>query len=126
MRDFVIPLAVGLGVAGAWLAICVIVMRAFGILCWMLTAEQRAARKQRLLQLGKWRYVFTFGVLCHGFAMGLGIATAVAIMPRTHLSAAMVLFGVIALLSGCMSGVRTWNELFRAEVPFPALYPPFK
>jgi hypothetical protein len=126
VRDFVIPLAVGLGVAGPWLAICVIVMRAFGIPYWMLTAEQWAARTQRLLRLGKWRYVFTFGVLCHGFAMGLGISTAVATMPRTHLSTAIVLFGVIALLSGCMSGVRTWNELFRAEGAFPALYPPFK
>ena len=119
MRDFVIPLAVGLVLAFAWMAICLLVMRALGIPSWMLTPAQLAARKQRLLQMGRWRYVLFFGILCHGFAMGLLIATAIAIMPGT-------LFGTIAVFSRCMSGVKTWNELFRAEVPFPPLCPPFK
>lgn len=126
MRDFVIPLAVVLVVASAWTAMCVLVMRAFGISSWTLTPAQQATRKQSFLQLGRWRYVLIFGILCHGFAMGFGIATAIAIMSGTHRSTAVVIFGTIAVFTSCMSGIRTWNELFRTEVPFPPLYPPFK
>ena len=38
----------------------------------MRTRQERAVQKQRILQVGKLRYIFLFGVLGGGFGLGLG------------------------------------------------------
>jgi len=48
----------------------------------MRTPEERAVQKQRILQMGKLRYIFLFGVLGSGFGLGLGIA--IALMMQRH------------------------------------------
>jgi hypothetical protein len=131
VHEFVIPVALGVAVAFAWMAIWISASRLlFGIPVFMRNPEECATRRQRILQIGKLRYILTSGLLGNGFAMGLGIAAA--IMMSHHLmshhsvnwSEGVVIFGVIAVLGGGFHGLRTWNELFRVEVPFPPVYPP--
>ena len=82
MREFVIPVALGVAVAFAWMAIWISASRVFGIpvfafgIPMMRNPEELAARRQRILQMGKLRYILIFGLLGNGFAMGLGIAAA--------------------------------------------------
>lgn len=46
-------------------------------------------------------------MLRHGFDWGFGAT----------------IFGVVSLVIGFMNGIRSWNSLFRVEVPFPPQYP---
>jgi hypothetical protein len=125
--ELVIPIAVGVAAAFVWIALWALVLRAFGIPILMRTPEERADRKQRIFQIGKGQYVFIFGVLGNGFAMGLGIAIAI-VMHRHSIDwgLAVMIFVTVSLLSGCVNGLRSWNELFHKEVPFPPAYPPQK
>jgi hypothetical protein len=127
VREFVIAVAVGIGIALAWMVVWAFVLRAFGIHTLTRTAEERATRKQRILQMGKVRYILIFGVLGNGFALGLGIGIALMTSrPRYDWGLGAMIFGAVALVAGCMNGTRTWNDLFRVEVPFPPHYPPSK
>lgn len=127
VREFVIPVAVGTVIGFAWMVVWALVLRAFGIQTLTRTPEERATRKQRILQMGKFRYIVIFGVLGNGFALGLGIGIALMTSrPRYDWGLGARIFGAMALVAGCMNGIRTWNELFRAEVPFPPHYPPSK
>ena len=128
MRDFILPVAVGVAVAFAWLALWAVSLHAFGIQAFTLKRRprERAARKERILAMGKLRYVLIFGVLGNGLAFGLGIVVANMIgtlhfgrwiRAATELVLSMVLFG-------WWHGVSTWNQSFRGEVPFPPHYPP--
>lgn len=126
MHEFVIPVVVGVAVGLAWMAIWFAALRVFGVPVLMRTAEERASRKQRILEMGELRYILIFGILGNGFALGLGISIAL-MMTHSHDSGlAATVFGAVALASGCANGLRTWNGLFRAKVPFPPHYPPSK
>ena len=129
MLESFISIAVGVAAAFAWLAIWIVVLRAFGIPALIRTQEEHAAKEQRMLQMGKLRYILIFGVLGNGFAYGLGIAIAIAIVTK-HGSAnwgeAATILGLVSVVMGSSNGVRTWNNLFRTEVPSPPLYPPPK
>ena len=63
MRDFVISIFCGVAVAVVWLAIWTVTLRAFGILVFSRIPEERASRRERLLRLGKLRYILIFGYL---------------------------------------------------------------
>ena len=126
MRDFIFPVIAGVAVAVAWVALWAICLRAFGIPVLKRSPEERAARRERILAMGKLRYVLIFGVLGNGLGFGLGIVVAniVAtphfsdwIRAATQLALSMVFFGL-------WNGVATWNQSFRGEVPFPPHYPP--
>jgi len=128
VRDFILPVVAGVAVAFAWLGLWSICLHAFGIPVLKRNPEEREARKERLLAMGKWRYVFIFGVLGSGLGFGLGIVVANIIgtphfrswiHAATQLVLSMVFFGL-------WSGVTNWNQSFRGEVPFPPLYPPQK
>ena len=122
MREFVIPVAVGTVIGFAWMVVWALVLRAFGIQTLTRTPEERATRKQRILQMGKLRYTLIFGVLGSGFGLGLGIATA--IIHDSDDWRAAVICGTAGLLPACFNSVRAWNQLFRTEVMFPPVYPP--
>jgi O-antigen/teichoic acid export membrane protein len=124
--EFVISVAIGVAVAAAWMAVWALMLSAFGIPVLMRSLEERAARKERILQMGRVRYILIFGVLGSGFGFGLGIAAATMM---THDSAnwgrAAAIFGAVSI-GGCFNGIRGWNQLFHTEVPFPPVYPPLK
>ena len=124
MREFGISVAIGVVVCAAWMALWALVLRAFGIPVLMRSPEERAAKKLRVLQMGKLRYILIFGVLGSGFGSGLGIATAIIHDSDDWRAAAI--FGTAFLLLGCFNSVRAWNQLFRTEVAFPPVYPPLK
>jgi hypothetical protein len=109
------------------MGIWAIVLRAVGIPVVMRAPKERADRKQRILQMGKLRYVLIFGVLGGGIGLGLGIATA---LMTAHISAnwreAVVTLAAVSVLGGCFNSMRAWSQLFRTEVPFPPIYPPSK
>jgi hypothetical protein len=109
------------------MGIWALVLRAFGIPVLMRTPEERAARKQRILQMGKLRYILIFGVLGGGVGLGLGISIA---FMTAHISTnwgdAVVTFAAVSVLCGCFNGMRAWSQLFHTEVPFPPVYPPPK
>ena len=128
MRDFILPVVAGVAVAFAWLGLWAISLHAFGIPVLKRNPEERDARKERLLAMGKWRYVLIFGVL--GSGLGFGLGTVVANMIATphfrgwiHVATQLVLSMVFF---GLWSGVTNWNQSFRGEVPFPPHYPPQK
>jgi hypothetical protein len=50
---FIISIAIGVPIALVWMGIWALVLRAFGIPVLMRTPEERTARKQRILQMGK-------------------------------------------------------------------------
>jgi len=130
--EFAISIVLGVAVAFAWMAVWVVALRAFGIQVWMPTPESRSAKRLRILQMGKLRYILIFGVLGYGVAYGLGLAVATTIDTRMtgHGHAAWgragAIFTAVSLLGACFHGWRNWNYLFRAEVPFPPVYPPLK
>lgn len=128
MRDFILSVMAGIAVAFAWLLLWTIVLRAFGIPALKRSPEVRAARKERILAMGKWLYVLIFGVLGSGVGFGLGIVVAnIIATPQfsgwTRAASQLVLS---MLFFGLWSGITTWNQSFRGEVPFPPQYPPQK
>lgn len=129
MRELVIPIGVGVAIAFAWMAVWALALHALGVPVLMRTPEERNARKQRILQMGKLRYVLIFGVLGSGVGYGLAISIALMVMvSRGHYDwgYGATIFGAISLALGLMNGIRGWNELFRVETPFPPHYPPAK
>lgn len=103
MRDFILPVVAGVAVAFAWLGLWAISLHAFGIPVLKRNPEERGARKERLLAMGKWRYVLIIGVLGSGLGFGLGtvVADMIAtphfrgwIRAATQLVLSMVFFGL--------------------------------
>ena len=115
----------GVAVAVTWMAVWALLLRAFGFPILCKSSEERATRKERILAMGKWRYVLTFGVLGMGFALGLGNVVA-SIMEGSHFSwmPAGIQLALWMVFCGLWNGVMKWNQTFRAEVPFPPSYPP--
>lgn len=72
MRDLILPVVAGVAVAFAWFGLWAISLHAFGIPVLKRNPEERGARKEGLLAMGKWRYVLSFGVLGSGLGLGLG------------------------------------------------------
>ena len=127
MRELIIPIVVGVAIAFAWMAVWALALRAVGVPVLMRTPEERNARKQWVLQMGKLRYILIFGVLGRGFGYGLGISIALMVS-RGHYNwgYAATMFGTISVVVGLMNGIRAWNQLFRVETPFPPRYPTSK
>ena len=127
MRELVIPIGIGVAIAFAWMAAWALALRGFGVLVLMRTPEERNARKQRILQMGKLRYILLFGVLGSGFGYGLGISIALIVSRgRYDWGYGATTFGAISVAVGLMNGIRAWNQLFRVETPFPPHYPASK
>jgi hypothetical protein len=130
--EFLASVLVGVVVAFAWAALWAVALRSFGLPVLMRTPEECATRKQRILQLGKLRYVALFGVLGNGVAFGLAVAIAITLDTRMvtrgpfNVWRGAVIFGAMAVLGGCFHGLRSWYQLFRTEVLFPPAYPPMK
>ena len=82
MLELLLSSAVGIAVAIAWMATWTIIFRALGIPVFKRGPQERASRKERILQMGKLRYILVFGVLGYGFAFGLGVAIAGADISR--------------------------------------------
>jgi hypothetical protein len=127
VRELVIPIAVGVAIAFAWMAVWALALRASGIPVLMGTPEEVASRRKRIIKMGKFRYLLIFGVLGKGFAFGLGLSIAL-MMSRGHYDwgYGATMFGAISLLGGLLNGMRAWNQLFRVETPFPPHYPASK
>ena len=126
MHEIVIPIAIGIAVALGWLAMWTFALRAFDIApLFVRTAQERAARRERIVRMGKLRYTLVFGVFGYGLAMGLGNAIA-GVMAHDSLGwrGAAVKLVLWAVLFGWWHGVTTWNTSFRGEVPFPPPSPP--
>ncbi|HET9364422.1 MAG TPA: hypothetical protein VFP71_05450 [Candidatus Angelobacter sp.] len=115
-----ISVGIGVAVGLAWFSIWMLALHTFGVSYFARTPEMRAARRERLIRLGKWRYILIFGVLGWGFAIGLAI-TVGGIAGDEHygLAATAIKFVLIAILVGWFQGAKTWNDSFRREVPFP-------
>jgi hypothetical protein len=125
VRD-ILPVTAGVAVGFAWLGLWAITLHAFGIPVVKRTPEERAARKERILAMGKWRYVLIFGVLGNGLGFGLAIVVA-NVLGTPHFSrwiqaAAQLVLSMVFF--GLWSGLTNWNQSFRGEVPFPPHYPP--
>jgi hypothetical protein len=101
VRELVIPIVVGVAIAFAWMALWAQALRAFGVSVLMRTPEERNARKQRILQMGKLRYILIFGVLGGGVGYGLGISVALMVSRgRYDWGYGATMFGCMALVTG--------------------------
>jgi hypothetical protein len=127
MLEFVVQITVAAAVSLAWLAIWSVALRAFDIRVLTPTPEERASRRERILQMGKGRYILIFGLLGFGLAMGLGMASMSLVQQQSPdwVGAAIRLVSWTAVF-GWWHGARSWNQSFRAEVPFPPHFPPHK
>jgi hypothetical protein len=112
---FALAIAVGVAVAFAWMGAWTLGLRAFGL----TLPDERSDRKQHIVRMGKLRYLCIFGVLGGGFAFGLAVAAAMMIGNSASWGEATTVFLALSLLGGLFNGVRSWNQLFREEVPFP-------
>lgn len=122
MREFLLPVIAGVAAALAWMAVWVLVLRAFGIPVLKRSPEERALRKERILALGKLRYVLIFGVMGGGFGFGLGMFVAKVVEVHHFIG----WFGAaVDFALSMIQGLSTWSQ-FRGEVPFPPQYPPQK
>ena len=69
MRESVIPIAIAF--TAAWAIVWALVLRTVvGVSMLTRPPEDLAARKQRIPQMGMWRYILTYGILGQGFAYG--------------------------------------------------------
>jgi hypothetical protein len=124
VRELVIPIVVGVAIAFAWMAVWALALHASGIPVLMRTPEDIASRKQRIIKMGKFRYILIFGLLGYGFAFGLGISIALMMSRgRYDWVYGATMFGAISLVGGLMNGIRAWNHLFSVQTPFPPDYP---
>src|SRR4030095_3805524 len=121
MQEFVLGIAVGL----AWLALWTISLRAFGTPALERSPEKRAARKERVLAMGKLRYVLIFGMLGYGLSSGLSIVVASGTLHSSAWRATTQLL-TWTIGFGSLRGVAMWNESYRGKVPFPPHHPPQK
>jgi len=119
MGDFVIPIGIGIGAGLAWLGLWILVLRVFGLVTFTRTAEEKARVRERMLALGKRKYVLLFGVLGWGLPVWFGIEVS-HVAAHTYQGWGGATLGIgIFLLAGWWWGVRMWNESYRGEVPFP-------
>lgn len=127
MPEFVISSVVAVAVAIAWISVWALVLRAFGSPALTRSPEGRLARKERIIAMGKSRYVLIFGVLGNGLGLGLGNVVADT-TGRHHFTAGRAATQLVIwmVVFGLWHGVATWNQSFRGEVPFPPYYPPQK
>jgi len=89
-------------------------------------AEDVTGRRERLKQIGKFRYVLLCGVLEFGFAFGLAMTTADYIWRDSfNWNYELSKLAFVSLFLGLFQGMRNWGE-FREPVPFPPNYPPQK
>ena len=126
--SWIIPIVVGVAIAFAWMAVWALGLRAVGVPVLMRTPEERNARKQRILQMGKLRYTLVFGVFGSGFGYGLGISIALMVS-RGHYNwgYAATMFGAISVVAGLMKWHKEHGtNSFRVETPFPPHYPTSK
>jgi hypothetical protein len=127
VREYFVSVFCGIAIALVWLAVWMVTLRAFGILVFSRTPEERAFRRERLLRLGKLRYILIFGVFGYGFAFAAGIAVAGLIgHDSTGWAGAAAKVVLLSLLGGWFQGARTWNETFRSPAPFPPDYASLK
>ena len=125
MRDIVSILA-GIAVGLVWFLLWDYLLRVFGIPMSPRKAEDLTGRRERLKQIGKFRYVLLCGVLGFGFAFGLAMTTADYIWRDSfnwNYELSKLVF--LSLFFGLFQGMRNWGE-FREPVPFPPNYPPQK
>ena len=122
MGGFVIQYAVGIGAALAWFGSWIVALHSCGIAFFFTgTPEERTRKRERILKMGKWRYVLLFGVLGWGIALGLGSSIAY-VAAHGFNGGEVAIRAVIWAVFGLLYSVRMWNDSFRGEVPFP---PPF-
>jgi hypothetical protein len=125
--QFVASFAVAGAIGFAWMAVWALVLRALEIPVWMRSPEERTAREEWILKLGKARYIFLFGVLGGGLGLGLGTAIGMTLIGHSFGWSGTAIFVVaFSLVGGCFNGLRAWNQLFHKEVPFPPVDPPMK
>jgi len=103
----------------AWISLWALVLRAFGIPALTRSPEGRVARKERIIAMGKLRYVLIFGVLGNGLGLGLGNVVADT-TGRHHFSAgrAATQLVISMVVFGLWHGVATWNNHFEAKFLF--------
>ena len=121
MREFVISSTGAVAVAVGWFVLWAIALRAFDIPFFPSSPEERAMRRERIVRMGKVRFILIFGMLGFGLAMGLGLAVADRI---TGGSVSWLKLVLMIVLGGWWYGARTWNESYRGEIPFPPAFPP--
>lgn len=121
---FALSIGIGVAICFAWLGIWALMLRAFGVPIWTSRPEEREAYRQRIIRLGRLRYVLVFGIFGIGFGLGFAIATSIVFFdPSPHAAPDWMrfvgLFVVVALTAGLIQGTRNWNENFREAASFP-------
>jgi hypothetical protein len=115
----------GIAVGIAWWLLWGTALRALGIPPFQRNAQDRASRRERIKQLGKFRYMLLFGVLGFGLAFGLGITAADFVWRDTFKwGYELPKLAFMSIAFGLFQGVRNWSKTFRDPVPFPPNYPP--
>jgi|SRR5690348_8841963 heme A synthase len=124
MREFVIQITVGAAAALGWFVIWTVALRAFDIRVLTRTPEERASRRERILRMGKGRYILIFGLLGFGLAMGLWMAVISLVEQQSpDWVGAAIRLVLWTVIFGWWHGARGWNQSFRAEIPFPPHLP---
>jgi hypothetical protein len=123
MREFAIEITVVLAVVLGWLVLWSIALRAFDVPL-PLTPEGRASRRERILRMGKVRYILVFGMLGPGLAMGLGMTVSGLLGHSLDWVGAAIRILLWTVLFGWWQGARVWNLSFRGEIAFPPRFPP--
>lgn len=115
MLGFMIGLAAGC----LWLLLWGLVLRAAGIPVYGKSPEQREMRRQRLLRMGRVRYVVVEGILGFGVAFGLAMTVSEFIRhPAEGWIYAVGNFVVFAVVFGLVHSIDGWAKV-RGAVPFP-------
>jgi len=125
VREFLTFAVVSLAVALCWIGIWDRVLRAFGIPLFGRTPEERATRRERIVRMGKFRYIVMFGVLGFGFAFGIGmVGYDLLRFGMSDLFSKLGKFLVLSVLWGWLHAASEWNESFSDKDQFPPHYPP--
>jgi hypothetical protein len=125
VREFLISTFGGIAMILCWIAIWNRVLRGFGVALFGRTPEERSARRERIIRMGKFRYIVIHGVLGFGLAFGIAMVSRdVFGGDSPKFIAALWKLLATSVLFGWLHGTTTWNESFSDKDPFPPRYPP--
>lgn len=126
MLTFVVPACLGLLVGFGWLIVWGVAIRVPLIVWLARSRKERSQREQRLVCMGRWRYIFVVGVL----GSGLAFALSTTVMGLAHSGVlnwrwtmAYLIFSSLSF--GLFQGSISWDSFPKAP-PITPNYPPAK
>ena len=120
MREFVLIIA-GITAFTGWMLLWLLLLRIFEPqpFLWKLS---KLEKRERMMSMGKLRYLFVYGVLGSGMAWALAMTIIMTFDRPVDWEYRCIMLLLLALAFGIFHGTRNWRRTFWEPVPYPPKY----